>query len=230
MSLNFFNNLNENLERNDTLSKMFEGVTDFIGELTEALKNNDKTENNMDIVTRIALSNKLSIASENGINKARRDILNEYSNNTKEEGTLYFIFNKVKGEEKYRVWEYKDNICKQVEIDEKDLPEDANVNGVLRMKNGRLIIDKVGTENVSNEIKNRAKEIIENQNKKIEDYKKEGHTYLVTEDINGRVFLWDTTEKPKYEIEDVYFPEELKDKAKEGNSFLYQNGEYIHIS
>ena len=74
-----------------------------------------------------------------------------------------------------------------------------------------------------------AKEVIERQNKQIEDYKKEGHTYLVTEDTNGRVFLWDSTEKPKKEIEDVYFPEELKDKAKEGNKFLYQNGTYVYV-
>ena len=53
---------------------------------------------------------------------------------------------------------------------------------------------------------------------------------MVTEDINGRIFLWDSTEKPKFEIEDVNFPEELKYKAKEGNSFVYKNGTYVHIS
>ena len=36
--------------------------------------------------------------------------------------------------------------------------------------------------------------------------------------------------KPKFEIEDVNFPEELKDKAKEGNSFLYKDGTYTYIS
>ena len=100
----------------------------------------------------------------------------------------------------------------------------------MRMEEGKLVVDKETTVKVLNEITERAKEIIDKQNKKIEDYKKDGHTYLVTEDIKGRVFLWDSTEKPKYEIEDVDFPEELKEKAKEGNSFLYQNGKYTHIS
>ena len=99
----------------------------------------------------------------------------------------------------------------------------------MRMQNGKLITDKEATQEILNEINNRAKEVIERQNKQIEDYKKEGHTYLVTEDSNGRVFLWDSTEKPKNEIEDVYFPEELKDKAKEGNKFLYQNGMYVYV-
>ena len=50
MSLEFFNNLKQNLEKNDTLSKLVDGVTDFIGELSEALQNVDN-KNNVDIVT-----------------------------------------------------------------------------------------------------------------------------------------------------------------------------------
>ncbi len=229
MSLEFFNNLKQNLEKNDTLSKLVDGVTDFIGELSEALQNVDN-KNDIDIVTQIASENKLSIASENEINKVRIEVLNEFANNTKDEEKLYFVFNKVNGEENYRVWEMKDNKRIQTEVNKKDLPLDAKVNSVMRMEEGKLVVDKETTGKVLNEITERAKEIIDKQNKKIEDYKKDGHTYLVTEDIKGRVFLWDSTEKSKYEIEDVNFPEELKEKAKEGNSFLYQNGKYTYIS
>lgn len=227
MGLDFFNNLKENLEKNDTLSKIVDGVSEFIGELSEALQKGESANN--DIVTQIANSNKLTTASENTITQIRKDVLQEYANNTKEEGTLYFVFNKVNGEDKYRVWEYNGNNRTKTEIEGKDLPEDAQVNSAMRMQNGKLITDKEATQEILNEINNRAKEVIERQNKQIEDYKKEGHTYLVTEDSNGRVFLWDSTEKPKNEIEDVYFPEELKDKAKEGNKFLYQNGTYVYV-
>ena len=227
MGLDFFNNLKENLEKNDTLSKIVDGVSEFIGELSEALQKGESANN--DIVTQIANSNKLTTASENTITQIRKDVLQEYANNTKEEGTLYFVFNKVNGEDKYRVWEYNGSNRTKTEIEGKDLPEDAQVNSAMRMKNGKLITDKEATQEIFNEINNRAKEVIERQNKQIEDYKKEGHTYLVTEDSNGRVFLWDSTEKPKNEIEDVYFPEELKDKAKEGNKFLYQNGTYVYV-
>lgn len=227
MGLDFFNNLKENLEKNDTLSKIVDGVSEFIGELSEALQKGESANN--DIVTQIANSNKLTTASENTITQIRKDVLQEYANNTKEEGTLYFVFNKVNGEDKYRVWEYNGSNRTKTEIEGKDLPEDAQVNSAMRMKNGKLITDKEATQEILNEINNRAKEVIERQNKQIEDYKKEDHTYLVTEDSNGRVFLWDSTEKPKNEIEDVYFPEELKDKAKEGNKFLYQNGTYVYV-
>lgn len=229
MSLDFFNNLKENLEKSDSLSKITDSIATFIGELSEVLQNvNNK--NDMDIVTQIVSNNKLSIASENKINKIRSEVVSEYANNTKEQGSLYFIFNKVKGEESYRVWEFNEGKKIQTEIAKSDLPQDAKVNSVLRIKDGKLITDEETSRAVTNEIKDRADKIIEQQNEKIEDYKKEGHTYVVTEDINGRVFLWDSTEKPKNEIEDVYFPEELKNKAKEGNTFLYQNGTYTHIS
>ena len=227
MGLDFFNNLKENLEKNDTLSKIVDGVSEFIGELSEALQKGESANN--DIVTQIANSNKLTTASENTITQIRKDVLQEYANNTKEEGTLYFVFNKVNGEDKYRVWEYNGSNRTKTEIGGKDLPEDAQVNSAMRMKNGKLITDKEATQEILKELNNRAKEVIERQNKQIEDYKKEGHTYLVTEDTNGRVFLWDSTEKPKKEIEDVYFPEELKDKAKEGNTFLYKNGNYMFL-
>ena len=229
MSLDFFNNLKENLEKSGSLSKITDGIATFIGELSEALQNiNNK--NDMDIVTQIVSNNKLSIESENEINKVRSEVVSEYANNTKDEGALYFIFNKVKGEENYRVWKINEGKKTQTEIAKSDLPQDAKVNSVLRIKDGKLITDEEASRAVTNEIKNRADKIIKQQNKRIEDYKKEGHAYVVTEDINGRVFLWDSTEKPKNEIEDVYFPEELKDKAKEGNTFLYQNGTYTHIS
>ena len=228
MSLNFFNNLKENLEKNDNLSQITDSIGNFINELAEALKNSTDANEELDIVTQISSSNKLSLASENELMKERINVLNDYAKNNGE--TFYFILNKVKDEDKYRVWKFSNGKRTQSEMQKDDLPNDANVNSILKVTDGKLVTDKEGTNIVISKIKERADEIIEKQNKKIEDYKKEGHTYLVTEDINGRVFLWDSTEKPSYEIEDVYFPEELKNKAKEGNSFLYQNGTYTHIS
>ena len=228
--MDFFRDLKENLEKNDTLSKIANGVTEFIGELTKALQSEGVIGKNVDIVTQIANTNKLSIAAENEIDKERTNVLQEYANSTKDEGNLYFIFNKVKNEDNYRIWTIDSNEVIQKEISKSDLPNDVSVNSVMRMNNGEFILDTKATKIVTNEIRNRANKIIEKQNQKIQDYKKEGHTYLVTEDINGRIFLWDSTEKPKFEIEDVNFPEELKDKAKEGNSFLYKNGTYVHIS
>ena len=228
--MDFFRELKENLEKNDTLSKLTNGVTEFIGELTEALQKEGIIGKDVDIVTQIASSNKLSMASENEINKARTEILKEYANATEERGSLYFVYNKVKGEDNYRVWEFNGNNITKKEVNKNELPKDVTVNSAMRVDNNEFVLDVEATKSISEKIRNRANIIIENQNKKIEEYKKEGHIYLVTEDINGKVFLWDSTDKPKYEIEDVNFPEDLKNIAKEGNSFRYQNGTYVHIS
>lgn len=227
--MDFFRDLKENLDKNNTLSKITDGIAEFIGELAEALQKEGITGKDVDIVTQISNTNKLSIASENEIYQERKNVLQEYANSTKDEGNLYFVFNKVKNEEKYRVWTVDSNGVTQNEVSKNDLPNDISVNSVMRMNNEKFILDSEATKVVTNEIRNRANKIIENQNQKIQEYKKEGHTYLVTEDINGRIFLWDSTEKPKFEIEDVNFPEELKDKAKEGNSFLYKDGAYTYI-
>jgi len=34
--------------------------------------------------------------------------------------------------------------------------------------------------------------------------RKEGHLYLVTEDRNNEIYLWDFTNKPKHEFKEVY--------------------------
>lgn len=229
MGLNFFNNLKENLERDNQASNLSGGITEFIGELTEALKLGEQ-RNNTDIVAQIAENNKLSLASENGIITTRNQVLAEYAGSTKEAGNFYFILNKVKGEDKYRVWKFQEGKRTQTEMHGSELPNNAGVNSVIRMHQEKLVVDTTGTEIVMKEIQKRADKIINEQNEKIEEYKKEGHIYLVTEDINGRIFLWDSTEKPKNEIEDVYFPEELKNVAREGNTFIYHNGTFEHVT
>ena len=225
MGLEFFNNLKENLEKNDTLSKVVEGVTEFIGELADALQKENVVPNSMDIVSEIGSKNKLSISTKNGISQTRNEVLNQYA----QENDFYYVLNKIENKDEYRVWEFNDGKRSQVNMNEKDLPKDAGVNSVLKMENNELVTDKEATEAITNKINDKANELIQEQNKKIQDYKKEGHTYVVTEDINGRVFLWDSTEKPSYEIEDINSPDELKDKAKEGSSFLYQNGTYTYL-
>ena len=162
--------------------------------------------------------------------KARDEILKEYAKNTTEEGDLYFIFNKVKGTDDYRVIQMGENIDKTITVNSKDLPQNSNLNQVMRLKDGKFELDTVGTEKVQDKIYEKAEEILDRQDKKLQDYRKDGHIYVVTEDKNNRIFLWDTTAKPDFEIEEVNFPENLLNEAKEGNKFIYKNGEYEKIS
>lgn len=56
--------------------------------------------------------------------------------------------------------------------------------------------------------------------------RKEGHLYLVTEDRNNEIYLWDFTDKPKHEFKETISSDELLSVAKEGAMLQYINGEY----
>lgn len=63
-------------------------------------------------------------------------------------------------------------------------------------------------------------------NQEINQNRKEGHLYLVTEDRNGEVYLWDFTEKPEHEFKEVFTSKELIDVAKEGGMLQFKDGKY----
>ncbi len=63
-------------------------------------------------------------------------------------------------------------------------------------------------------------------NEELENYRKEGHLYLVTEDRNNEIYLNDFTEKSKVEFKETNLPEEILEDAKEGTMLQYKNGKY----
>lgn len=227
MSLDFFNNLKENLSNNEVISNITEGIQDFLTEVSDRL--NDNENNNLDIVSEITTARTTSLSSENSIMKARDEILREYAKNTTDKGDLYFIFNKIKDSDDYRVIQMGKDIDTTLKVNVNELPEGSGLNQVMRLKDGKFELDEIGTENVLNKIYKKAEEILDRQDRELQEYRKEGHIYVVTEDINNRIFLWDTTSKPDFEIEEVNFPRQLLNEAKEGNKFIYKNGEYERI-
>lgn len=228
MGLEFLNNLKENLSRNEIISNITDGIQEFITEVTEEFNNNINSK--LDIVSKITSERKASLASENSIMKARDESLKEYAKNTREEGDLYFIFNKIKETDDYRVIQMGENTDKTITVNSKELPKNSELNQVMRLKNGKFEIDTKGTEIVQDTIYKKAKEILDRQDKKLQDYRKEGHVYIVTEDKNNRIFLWDTTSKPDFEIEEINFPIELLNEAKEGSKFIYKKGNYEKLN
>lgn len=60
----------------------------------------------------------------------------------------------------------------------------------------------------------------------LQNYRKEGHLYLVTEDRNNEIYLCDFTEKSKIEFKEKITEEDLLNVAKEGAMLQYKNGKY----
>lgn len=227
MALDFFDKLKENLSKNEILSNISDGINEFITDVADRL--NDKNSEEIDIVSKIISNRKTSIASETSIIQARDEILANYAQNTKEKGDLFFVFNKVKGTDEYRIIQMGENTNKTITVEKSKLPNDTKLNYVMRLENGKYTLDTEGTNEIINRIYKKAEEILNRQDEKLDEYRKEGHVYVVSEDINNRIFLWDTTDKPDFEIEEVNFPTELLSEAKEGNKFIYKNGKYEKI-
>ena len=100
----------------------------------------------------------------------------------------------------------------------------------LQGPNAKYIIDKLATEELQKEIENMAEEIIDKQNEKLDSYRKEGHLYMVSEELGNNRFLYDLTDSPDFEFEEVNIPKDLLDVATEGSVLKYTNGTYEYYS
>ncbi len=65
-----------------------------------------------------------------------------------------------------------------------------------------------------------------NIDEELQNYRKEGHLYLVIEDRMNEIYLSDFTEKSKIEFKEKITDKELLNIAKEGAMLQYKNGKY----
>ena len=207
---------------NEIKNTFNENTQNFLNELKEEMDNPKKDD--LSLLDKIQSENKVSIGTKNKMDSKMDGILKEYANETSEKGDLYFLVEKQEFE--YVVYKYEPNDDSVLKINEEDLPENAFVNSALRFIDGKYTIDQEATQELENRIISMANEVIEEQNKILEEYRKEGHLYKVSENINGAIFLHDITDNSSFEVEEVDFPEELKEKAIEGVIFEFVNGEY----
>lgn len=217
MNLEFFNRLANQLEQS-------QGIQKFMNELGNFLKNTiEDNGNNMGILDRIEKEKNVSLVSKNKIRNQKQEILKNYAEETKNEDELYFVTAKRNEEGIYRVEKYSGNDIKVIDL---QLPKDTLLNSVMREKDGEYVLDQSATDYITDKLENMLNKVLEEQARELEDYRKQGHLYLVTEDTNGRIYLSDQTEKRGFEIEEVDFPNELRSKVSEGTMLKYENGSY----
>jgi len=85
-------------------------------------------------------------------------------------------------------------------------------------------------EELKEEITKMAEKVIEKQNKNFQKYRKEGHLYMVTEELGNNRFLKDLSNLSEAEFEEANIPQNLLDKAIEGTILKYNNGKYEYYS
>lgn len=216
-------------------------VQNFINELSKNLESNFiKEMSEIPIIEDILSKNNVTTGNENSIRWKRNDVILEYARQNFSNESMYFVQDSKKtywlNNEKhynsnvYSILKVENNKIEDVEINKKDMPKEIGVNDVFKIEDGKYVIDKSATENLKTEITNMAKEIIDKQNVKLDSYRKEGHLYMVSEELGDNRFLWDLTDKPEFEFEEVDIPKNLLEKATQGVVLKYINGTYEYYS
>ena len=194
----------------------------------------------MPIIEDILSKNNVTTGNENSIRNNFNDVILEYANKNFKSETMYFVQDSKKtywenNEEHYdndfySVLKAENNKIEKIEINKKDMPKDIGVNDVFKIIDGKYMIDNSATNELQKEIRNMAEEIINKQNEKLNSYRKEGHLYMVSEEVGNNRFLYDLTDAPDFEFEEVSIPKNLLDRATEGSVLKYTNGTYEYYS
>ena len=223
MNLDLVNNLLNDLKENQF-------VQNFIKELSNYLenKNNLNSENEeIPIIEDILSKNNLTTGNQNAIRWNLNDVVLKYAQENSSNDAIYFI--KDKTDNAYAL-KAENGKIEEIEISKKDFPSEVKINDVLRIKNNSCVIDSIATKELQEDIRNMAKEILDKQNINLNKHRKEGHLYVVTEELGNNRFLWDLTDAPKTEFEETDIPKDLLSIAAEGMVLKYTNGKYEYYS
>lgn len=198
------------------------------------------TNEEKSIVCDFLENHNLTTANENSIIKNERKIVLEFANENFEDTTMYFVRDNKKVHwknnkrdfdySKYSVLKVENGKIQEIGIDKKDMPTNIGVNSIFSLQAGRYVVNSIATENLKENLINMAEEIESRQNINLEENRKEGHLYLVTEEIGDKRFLWDLTDKPQKEFEEISISKELLSQATEGVVLKYTNGKYEYYS
>ena len=234
MSLDLINNFFNNLKENDF-------VQNFINELSNHLKNNasntseipvtSSTWNNLLADDLTLYNTKIISIYRNEMLSERNNILQDYAKSTQELGEMYYIYNtSTKEKDSYILCSCNpEKNSETITMQPKDLPQGSELGSVLRKQNNGFVLDMHATKIIEEKINNMILEKIEEQKKYLDDNRIDGHTYEVGEKYLGRIWLYDLNNNSNGEIsgiEEIDFPQDLYETAKEGDLFVYKDGTY----
>ncbi len=223
MNLDFINNLFNNLKENKV-------AIDFMNELSDYLENNgwnnlladDLTINDTKIISKY----------KDNMLKERANILQDYAENTKEAGEMYYIYNVSENEKNSYNISKTDKNHKILTLSIDELPKGTQLGSVLRKQGDKFILDANATRIVGKRINEMIEEQIKKQNQFLKDKRIDGHMYEVEEKDNGRIWLYDLNNIEGggiEEFEEIEFPKDLYQMSKKGDKFLYKDGGYQKV-
>ena len=218
MDLGFVKDAFKELKDSKFVQNFEKELSKYVEEnITNDSKSVYTTENNM---------NNLEINDKNLISKYRDEILKERFNILQ----MYYIYDNSSEKDSYNLCTCDPDKSHEVIVKKtEELPQGATIGSVLRKNGENFLLDSKATEEVGKEINDMIQEKIEEQNKYLESKRIEGHVYEVGEKTDGKICLYDLDNKSEFgmeEIEEMMFPKDLYETAKEGDKFIYKDGEY----
>ena len=201
-----------------------------MNELSDYLENNGW--NNL-------LADDLTINDTKIISKYKDNMLKErankqqdYAENTKEPGEMYYIYNVSENEKNSYNISKTDKNHKILTLSIDELPKGTQLGSVLRKQGDKFILDANATRIVGKRINEMIEEQIKKQNQFLKDKRIDGHMYEVEEKDNGRIWLYDLNNIEGggiEEFEEIEFPKDLYQMSKKGDKFLYKDGGYQKV-
>ncbi len=216
-------------------------MNNFLNELSNYLKNNINHNNGqVPLLNHILSDNKLTTANENCLRDKFDKTLIQFAKDNFKNDTMYFVQDNKKSywsnnskqydNDIYTVLKIHEDEIEEIDINKNDIDVEISVNDIFSIINDKYIVENSLTQDFKDTINAVTAEIINNQNKELSNYRKDGHLYMVSEEVKNNRFLIDLTDNSGFEFEEVDIPEELLSKATEGMVLKYSNGTYEYFS
>lgn len=210
---------------NDLLNKVKENniVQNFIKELGTFLEENQEKE--ISLLEKTQKENKVTVEYRDKMSVERRKILENFAEKTQEKGPMYYIYDKSNNY-------YLVSICEKaksneiIKISENDLPKETKVDSILRKQNEKYVLDIETTKEITEQMDKRFNELLEEQTKKMQAQRIEGHLYEFVEKSADSIWLLDKNNNTGNVFEEFEFSHQTFENAKQGDTFKYINGQY----
>ena len=232
MSLNLINELFNNVKENKLVKNFMDELSNYLENnvaQNSNLSNENYKYNNLNSENLTLYNTKIIAKIRDEMLIQRNNILQNYAKNTQDAEEMYYIYN-TNQKDTYNLCICNEEnshevITKKIE----ELPEGSKLGSIIKKKDNNFVLDTEATKTINKEINTMIQDKIKEQKEFLDSKRIEGHIYEVGEKYLGRIWLYDLNNKVGggiEGIEEIEFPKELYNTAKEGDLFIYKNGEY----
>lgn len=207
-------------------------MQEYIGDLSNLLKESlALTKEEKPIIQNFLENNALTTTNKNFLIQKELELVLKCAKDNFPNQTMYFVVDtkmpfwgdnkRMYDEKSFAVLKVENGKVEKVAMPKKILQEKSCVNKVFTKQNGKYVYEKEASKYMKDVLNFYTNYISNNQQKKLEAERKEGHLYLVTEELGNNRFLWDLTDKPQNDFEEVAIPQDVLNQATEGTVLLY---------